>query len=113
MNWAINNTRLPVWRYLPAPASLRRKGLIYLCANAIRSASASAFVVDGNNEAEAGGTSVAFLPLDLGGWGPASPCLKVTKHQRACSTKPSAQPPLRLNPLQHDAVLPPTEKTHL
>lgn len=65
MNQAINNTRFPVWHHLPAPASLRRKGLIYLCANAMWSVSASAFVVDGNNVAEAGGTLVSFLPLDL------------------------------------------------
>lgn len=71
MNRAINNTRLPVWHHFPAPASLRRKGLIHLRANAIRSVSASAFVVDGNNVAEAGGTSVAFLPSDLRGRGPA------------------------------------------
>lgn len=65
MNRAINNTRLPVWHHIPAPDSLRRKGLIYLCANAIWWVSASAFAEDRSNVAEAGGASVALLPPDL------------------------------------------------
>lgn len=113
MNQAINNTRLPVWHHLPDAASLRRKGFIYLSANAKWSESASAFVVDRDNAVEAGGISVALLPPYLKGQGLASPSLKVTKHQRACSTKPSAQPPPRFNPLQHGAILTPTEQAHL
>lgn len=94
MDWATNNTRLPVWHHLPAPVSIGTKGLIYLCANAIWSVCASAFVIDRNNGAEVGGTSVALLPPDLKGRGPTSPYSKVTKHQRACSkhkATPSAQ----------------------
>lgn len=98
MSPAINNTRLPVWHHLPVPASLRRKGLIYLCANAIRSLNASVFVVDGNNVAEAGGTSVALLPPDLRGRGPTSPLFEghqaseSLQYKAICSATPSAQP---------------------
>lgn len=87
MNRAINNTKLPVWHHSAALAELRREGFIYCRANAIWSASASAFVLDGNDVGEAGGTSVALLSPDLRGHGPASLCLKVTKHPRACGTK--------------------------
>lgn len=63
--------------------------------------------------AEAGGTSAALLTPDLRGGSPASPRLKVAKHQRAFSTKPSAQPPTRPNPPRSGAAPTPTGKTHL